>query len=193
MTNRELYIEYVIRPIEKFQHRLIEEYEKQDLIIINIVIDTSEIKFIRTKDIYYYFTGYLYERICKIMRKEKAIANINISSRSNLNKNDLVNFLKSHNDKHQIEYDKIGEIKIYPNAQKRMLQIADCCCSCLGQALKYDNQLVCSLYKPLIKKLYKEKGHFISNGLKFVPPGSKPDNLKFLDRSTNKKSVIKNR
>lgn len=54
-----------------------------DLSIINIIIDTSKIKFINSTDIYNYFSGYLYERICWYVSSLNGIVNINISSRGN--------------------------------------------------------------------------------------------------------------
>ena len=41
---------------------------------------------IPSNNIYNYFSGHLYERICWFMEENKAVANINISARGNLSK-----------------------------------------------------------------------------------------------------------
>jgi len=140
-----------------------------DITIINIVIDTTKIKFINSSDIYNHFSGYLYERICWFARDNKAKVNINVSSRGeNLKKETLVNFLKSHSDKFKIDYSRINNIKIYPNSQKRLLQLADCCCSALGQALKYNDKKHHKYISYLKKKFYQYDGKYIGYGLKYV-------------------------
>lgn len=65
----------------------------QDLKIINIIVDTSSIKFIPSKDLYNFFSGYLYERICWYMNEVNGIANVNISSRGNLSKEKLSEYI----------------------------------------------------------------------------------------------------
>lgn len=61
--------------------------KEMDIVIINIIIDTTKIVFINSNDIYNHFSGYLYERICWFVRDRQAVANINISSRGeNLSK-----------------------------------------------------------------------------------------------------------
>lgn len=156
--------------------------------IINIVIDTTKIKFIHSKEIYNHFSGYLYERICWFVRDKNALANINISSRGeNLTKSDLISFLKEHNEKFQIEYDKIKDIKIYPNSQKRLLQLADCCCSSLNQALKYHDKQHFEYIYYLKEKFYKYKENYINYGLKHVPSNIEyskefKDLIEFLDK-----------
>ena len=142
----------------------------QDIIIINIIIDTNRIKLINSKDIYNHFSGYLYERITWFMRDKNAVANINISSRSsNLTKSSLISFLKTHSDKFQIDYDKIKNIKIYPNSQKKLLQLADCCCSSLGQALKYNTEKYQQYIMNIKNKFYTYRKKYIGYGLKYVP------------------------
>ena len=69
--------------------------KEMDIVIINIIIDTTKIVFINSNDIYNHFSGYLYERICWFVRDRQAVANINISSRGeNLSKEKLIKFLK---------------------------------------------------------------------------------------------------
>lgn len=148
---------------------------EMDIVIINIIIDTTKITFINSSDIYNHFSGYLYERICWFMKSKNAIANINISSRGeNLTKNNLIHFLKTHSDKFKINYNRIKEIKIYPNSQKKLLQLADCCCSALGQALKYNDSRHHKYISYLKNKLYNYAGKYIGYGLKYVPGNTKP-------------------
>lgn len=149
---------------------IMSEISKTDITIINIVIDTSKINFINSSDIYNHFSGYLYERICWFARDKNAVANINISSRGeNLTKVSLIHFLKSHNDKFKIDYSKIKDIKIYPNSQKKLLQLADCCCSALGQALKYNDDKHQKYISYIKNKFYKYNGKYLGYGLKYVP------------------------
>lgn len=146
------------------------DISKMDITIINIIIDTTKIMFINSVDIYNHFSGYLYERICCFVRDKNAIANINISSRGeNLTKENLANFLKGHKGKFQIDYSKIKKIKIYPNFQKKLLQLADCCCSALGQALKYNDSKHHRYVSYLKNKFYEYNKNYIGYGLKYVP------------------------
>jgi hypothetical protein len=146
-----------------------------ELTIINIVIDTSKIRFINSNDIYNHFSGYLYERICWFVRDKNCVANINISSRGeNLSKENLTTFLKEHNEKFKIDYSRIKQIKIYPNSQKKLLQLADCCCSALGQALKYSDDKHHKYIYYLKDKLYEYNKKFLGYGLKYVPGNITP-------------------
>lgn len=141
-----------------------------NLTIINIIIDTSKIKFINSIDMYNYFSGYLYERVCWYVTSLNGVANISISSRGNLKREKLLNFIntKNHNI-FKIDNDKIKKIKIYPNAQKKLLQLADCCCSALGQALKYYDENTLKYISYLKTKFYSYNGKYIGYGLKYVP------------------------
>ena len=125
---------------------------------------------INTNEIYNHFSGYLYERICWFVRDKNAVANINISSRGeNLTKANLINFLKKNNEKFKIDYNKIKTIKIYPNSQKKLLQLADCCCSALGQALKYNDEKHHNYILYLKDKFYMYRKKYLGYGLKYVP------------------------
>lgn len=149
---------------------IMQDINEMDLTIINIIIDTYKIKSINTNEVYNHFSGYLYERICWFVRDRKATANINISSRGqNLTKSNLIEFLKKHHDKLNIDYSKINNIKIYPNSQKKLLQLADCCCSALGQALKYNDNRHHKYIYYLKDKFYQYKGKILGYGLKYVP------------------------
>lgn len=146
-----------------------------DITIINIVIDTEKIRFINSNEVYNHFSGYLYERICWFARDKNAKVNINVSSRGeNLKKESLTNFLKSHSDKFKIDYSRINDIKIYPNSQKKLLQLADCCCSALGQALKYNDEKHHKYIAYIKEKFYQYAGKYIGYGLKYVPGNTNP-------------------
>lgn len=154
---------------------IMSDIKEMDITIINIIIDTNKIKFITSNDIYNHFSGYLYERICWFVRDKHAVANINISSRGeNLSKENLINFLKTHDNKFQINYSKIKQIKIYPNSQKKLLQLADCCCSSLGQALKYNDERHYKYINYIKDKFYKYKDNCVGYGLKYVPGINQP-------------------
>lgn len=149
---------------------IMQNISNTNITIINIVIDTSKINFINPNEIYNHFSGYLYERICWFVKDKNAVANINISSRGeNLTKKNLINFLKKNNEKFKIDYEKIKTIKIYPNSQKKLLQLADCCCSALGQALKYNDEKHHNYISYLKNKFYMYRKKYLGYGLKYVP------------------------
>ncbi len=144
--------------------------KEMDITIINVIIDTTKIRMISSSNVYNFFSGYLYERICWFVRDRNAVANINISSRGNLSKKRLIDFLKENNDKKfTIDYSKIKDIKIYPNSQKKLLQLADCCCSALGQALKYNDAKNRRYVSYLKEKFYTYNDKYLGYGLKYVP------------------------
>ncbi len=145
-----------------------------DIKIINVIIDTRCIKVIPSNNIYNYFSGYLYERICWYMNEVNGIANINISSRGNLSKAKLSAYLNNKNHKKfNIDTSRIKEIKIIPNVRKKLLQLADCCCSALFQALKYNNKTCYEYINKIKDKLYIKNNYLLSYGLKLVPSNSK--------------------
>lgn len=149
--------------------------------IINVIIDTKCIQFIPSNNIYNFFSGYLYERICWYMNEINGIANINISSRGNLSKSNLSKYLNDKNHKKfNIDTQFIKQIKIIPNERKKMLQLADCCCSALFQALKYNNKSHFDYIKRIQHKLYSRGNNVLSYGLKLVPNDSNSIELKNL-------------
>lgn len=149
--------------------------------IINVIIDTKCIQFIPSNNIYNFFSGYLYERICWYMNEINGIANINISSRGNLSKSNLSKYLNDKNHKKfNIDTQFIKQIKIIPNERKKMLQLADCCCSALFQALKYNNKSHFDYIKRIQHKLYSRGSNVLSYGLKLVPNDSNSIELKNL-------------
>ena len=152
-----------------------------DIKIINVVIDTKCIKKIPSNNIYYFFSGYLYERICWFMKDKKGIANISISSRGNLSKESLSKYIKDKNHKKiEIDSTKIKSIKIIPNERKKLLQLADCCCSALFQALRYNYENHFKYIEVIKNKLYCKRNNLISYGLKLVPGDSEARELKSL-------------
>lgn len=157
---------------------IMETVSNLDITIINIIIDTHCIKFIPSNNIYNYFSGYLYERICRYMNENHGIANINISSRGNLSKKELSNYLNNCNHiKFNIDTTKIKNIKIVPNERKRFLQLADCCCSALFQALKYNDSTHINYVAIKKNKIYCKNNNYLSYGLKLVPSNSKAPEL----------------
>jgi len=152
-----------------------------NLTIINVIVDTKCIKLIPSNNIYNYFSGYLYERICWYMSERNGIANINISSRGNLSKKSLNKYLNNQNHKKfNIDISKIKTIKIIPNERKRLLQLADCCCSALFQALKYHDETHFNYIKKIKGKFYCKNNNLLSYGLKLVPSDSEATELKEL-------------
>ena len=149
---------------------IMEIIKSLDIKLINIIIDTRKIKFLKSLDIYNFFAGYLFERIGWFMKTKCSVANIFISSRGSLEKEKLIKFLEDkNNSKFNINYKKINDIKIMPNKRKRLLQLADCCTSSLGQALKYKNEIHLSYLLNIKNKIYSYKGKKLGYGLKYIP------------------------
>lgn len=163
---------------------VINEIIKQDIWVVNVVINTKAIKYIPSKNMYYHFSTYLIDKICNIMKYCNGKANLIISSRGQLKKVELIKYLKYHDKRKMIDKKYINltldKIKIYPNKQKKLLQMADCCCSSLGQAIKFNGIEECNIYKPLISKCYNYLGKYDKQGFIFVPYANKPDNFKLL-------------
>lgn len=152
-----------------------------DIKIINVIVDTKCLKFIPSSNIYNYFSGYLYERICWYMNEVNGIANICISSRGNLSKKSLEDYINSKNHKKfNIDSNKIKNIKIIPNERKKLLQLADCCCSALFQSLKYHDSIHFGYISKIKNKIYSNNNNLLGYGLKVVPSGSKTEEIKHL-------------
>lgn len=153
---------------------IMETISKLNIKIINVVINTKSILLIPSNNIYNFFSGYLYERICWYMNDVNGIANINISARGNLSKKNLSSYLNNKNHKKfNIDVSKINSIKIIPNERKRLLQLADCCCSALFQALKYHDDNHFEYVSIKQNKIYIKNDNLLSYGLKLVPSNSK--------------------
>lgn len=160
---------------------IMETIKNLDIKIINVIVDTKCIKMIPSNNIYNFFSGYLYERIFWYMNENNGVANINISSRGNLSKKALSDYLNNNNHKKfEIDNSKIKSIKIIPNERKKLLQLADCCCSALFQALKYNNEIHFNYIKQIKNKLYRKGKNLISYGLKLVPSDSESKEVKKL-------------
>ena len=160
---------------------IMETIKNLDIKIINVIVDTKCIKMIPSNNIYNYFSGYLYERICWFMNEKNRIANINISSRGNLSKQSLSNYLNNKNHKKfEIDSSKIKDIKIIPNERRKLLQLADSCCSALFQALAYNDKTHFNYIREIKSKLYCKGKNLISYGLKLVPSDSNAIELKNL-------------
>ena len=112
------------------------------------------------------------------MNDVNGVANINISSRGNLSKKKLSNYLNSKNHKKfNIDVSKIKTIKIIPNERKRLLQLADCCCSALFQALTYNNDIHYEYVAKKEKNIYTKYNNLLSYGMKLVPKNSTSNEL----------------
>lgn len=90
-------------------------------------------------------------------------------------------YINSNNHKKfEINGARIKCIKIIPNERKKLLQLSDCCCSALFQALKYNDETHFNYIKEIKKKLYSKGKNLISYGLKLVPSDSNATELKNL-------------
>lgn len=99
----------------------------------------------------------------------------------------MSDYLNNNNHKKfEIDSSKINRIKIIPNERKKLLQLADCCCSALFQALKYNDITHFTYIKEIKNKLYCKKRNLISYGLKLVPSDSEAVELKNLIEFINK-------
>ena len=162
--------------IKGFPNKLmiLEKIGNQDIKIVNVIIDTKSIKVIPSNNIYFFFSGYLFERITWIMKENNGKANIIISSRGNLSKKKLLNYINFHNhNKFEIDSKLIKDIKIIPNERKKLLQFADCCCSSLFQALKYNNSIHFEYISKIQNNIYVKNNNYVSYGLKIVPSDAK--------------------
>ena len=87
-------------------------------------------------------------------------------------------YLNNNNHKKfNINSDTIKNIKIIPNERKKLLQLADCCCSSLFQALKYNDKTHFEYIKKIKSKIYVVNNNILSYGLKIVPSNSNTKEL----------------
>ena len=133
-------------------------------------VQVNRIEKLESKNIYYRFIGFLFERICWFVRDNKGVANIYISSRSNLSVENLTKYLEEGNGtKFNILLDRIQVIQVIPNERNRLLQLADCCCSALFQSLKFNDKKHFEYMIKLKNKIYSRNKNIESYGLKICP------------------------
>ena len=94
----------------------------------------------------------MYERISWFVENKNAVANINISSRGNLSKEKLLNFIHSNSKKFKIEHSRINDVKIS-----------------LGQVLKYNDDKHKKYISYICPIFYSYNGKYLGYGLKYVP------------------------
>ena len=151
---------------------IVDTVSKQNIVIANVIIDTYQIDKLESKNVYFRFIGFLFERICWFARDNRGVVNIFISSRSNLSVEKLNKYLEEGNgSKFDILLDKIQFIQVIPNERKRLLQLADCCCSALFQSLKFNDAKHFEYMLRLKNNIYSRKNNIESYGLKFFPDG----------------------
>lgn len=148
---------------------IMETISNQNIKIINVVIDTTKIKFITSRNLYYYFSEYMYERITQYMDSMDGICHLCISQRSQLKKQELKNHILTCDIEKRINPNRLGNITILPNASRRLLQMADSCCSALGQCLKYETLPMIECVKKIRKRYYCVDKKILGYGLKLVP------------------------
>lgn len=158
---------------------VIDTINNEDFTIIHTIIDTSSIKYLKSKQIYFSFFNYLLERI-SLKTKDGIINRIYISSRSGLSTQKLKdNFKNSFNN---IDTTKIKDMVVKQNSYFALLQLADVCCSSFQQALRYPSNLSYYCVSKLKDKLFKNpKGTIKGFGIKLIPNGGdfkEVDNLK---------------
>ena len=156
---------------------IIDTINNEDFTIIHTVIDTSSIKYLKSKQIYFSFFNYLLERI-SLKTKDGTINKIYISSRSGLSTQKLKeNFKNSFNN---IDLSKIKDIVVKQNKYFALLQLADVCCSSFQQALRYPSNLTYYCVLKLKDKLFKHYNGTIKGfGIKLIPNGG---NFKEVDK-----------
>ena len=148
---------------------VIDAISNEDFTVIHTIIDTSSIKYLKSKQIYFSFFNYLLERI-SLRTKDGIINKIYISSRSGLSTEKLkINFKNSFNN---IDLTKIKDIAVKQNKYFALLQLADVCCSSFQQALRYPSKLSYYCVLKLKDKLFKNPNGIIKGfGIKLIPNG----------------------
>lgn len=146
---------------------VIDAISNEDFTVIHTIIDTSSIKYLKSKQIYFSFFNYLLERI-SLRTKDGIINKIYISSRSGLSTEKLkINFKNSFNN---IDLTKIKDIAVKQNKYFALLQLTDVCCSSFQQALRYPSKLSYYCVLKLKDKLFKNPNGIIKGfGIKLIP------------------------
>ena len=148
---------------------VIDTISKEDFTIIHVVIDTSSIKYLKSKQIYFSFFNYLLERI-SLKTKDGIVNTIYISSRSGLSTKKLKESFK--NNFNNIDISKIKDIVVKQNKFFALLQLADVCCSSFQQALRFPSNASYYCVFKLKNKLFKNPNGIIKGfGIKLIPNG----------------------
>lgn len=152
---------------------ILNELKNQNFNIIHVAIDTNNINYVKSADIYPYFLSYLFERVTYFLAKHKAVGNFYISTRSDYKRetyNFISNFLSTKQKFHKINTSKIKKIKFTSNNAMQLLPLADICCSSFSQCLVYNDERHWKLVIILKDKLIQHNNTFLNSGIKFYPP-----------------------
>lgn len=152
---------------------ILNELKNENFNIIHVAIDTNNITYLKSADVYPYFLSYLFERVSYFLSKRKASGNFIISARSDYNKekyNFITNFLSTKQKFHKINTSRINSIKYISNNKLQLLQLADICCSSFSQCLAYNDDVHWNLGIILKDKIVRHNNSFINSGIKFFPP-----------------------
>lgn len=149
---------------------IIDEISKEDFTIIHVMIDTTKMGQTKSERIYPYFLGFLLERVCKFIRYRHAVSNIFISSRNNkLSDKEIIQYVQSEKSSNEVDTRYIKSIKFVPNANMRLLQLADICCSSLYNALTKNDSKNWYYVIRLKDKIYSQNGKILGHGFKAFP------------------------
>lgn len=157
----------------KKRNFILNELKNENFNIIHVAIDTNNITYLKSADVYPYFLSYLFERVSYFLSKKRAVGNFIISTRSDYKKEKydfITNFLSTKQKFHKINISKINNIKYISNNKMQLLQLADICCSSFAQCLVYNDNFHWDLGVILKDKIVRHNNTFINAGIKFFPP-----------------------
>jgi len=154
---------------------IIDRIAKEDFLLINIAVDTYNIKEtkLQGKLVYHYTCRFLMERICWAISALNGSANIIFSNKASISYEELESYIKSL---HLSKY-CINSFEVKPAYQRKLLQFVDCCCGALSEALENDSLgYIDERYIMTIKdKLYRRNGNLFSYGIKIFPSENMDD------------------
>lgn len=150
-------------PNKKF---IIDEIITENFTIIHLIVDTTSITYLKSKEIYFKYLNYLLERISIYINKSK-IKNFNISSRKGLSYKAIIEGLSQ--ECQNIILNQIGRIKILPNKSLQLLQLDDICASSFHQSLKYNTNNTKYYTLQLQKHFFRKNNKLVGYGIKLVP------------------------
>ena len=150
-------------PNKKF---IIDEIITENFTIIHLIVDTTSITYLKSKEIYFKYLNYLLERISIYINKSK-IKNFNISSRKGLSYKAIIEGLSQ--EYQNIILNQIGRIKILPNKSLQLLQLADICASSFHQSLRYNTNNTKYYTLQLQKYFFRKNNKLVGYGIKLVP------------------------